>query len=1702
MQKRPLWLTALLLAAGVLLTAGPAPAGWRDLFHAAGQTKSAASAQEKAPTQSGTAESDSAFQLISLSERELDGSPALALTFSNPLDPKQSYDRFIRVMQPQIQEGSDIEEASGEARLSPGEIREVSGEMPAGAAVNGKWVLGENPRILFFPHVTPEADYRVQVDGELADKAGHRLGKVHSFRARTAAVSPAYYFASRGMVLPARQNGGLPVVTVNVPEVDVQFLRVRDDHLPEFLDKVIAAPRGQESEGKSELHGAVDNWDLDQLHNMTESVYAARFVTESKANRRAVTFLPVEDLKELAAPGVYVAVMSQPGRFRYEYQTTYFYVSDLGLHARLFTDNADVYVSSLTDGKAVPRVALRWLDQSGKVLAKGTTDSEGRAHFDQRPQGAAVIQAQLGAQVAMIALKEPALDLSEYSIKGEPGKPVRFFAWSGRDLYRPGEHFDLSVLARDADGRALPPLPLQAVLKRPDGKKQFSSMWKSADLSGYYQERIELPLDAPTGFWQLELRADPADEVPATVFRFGVEEFLPERMKLSLAAPESGLRADGKLTLATTGTYLYGAPAAGNRLLGVVQFQRCMNPLSQSLPGFVFGDANEDSFHERRELTEAKLDERGKAKLDVELAPASGQHSPISVRTTVSLLESGGRPVVRSLERVLWPAETLVGVRPLFSGDYAPEGAMVSFEVVRVNEAGQLLAASELPVRLFHEDRHYYWRYEDGRGWSDGFTETEELVHSAPLALRADQRGKVTVPVNYGRYRLEISDQASGQTMKYRFYAGWSAKTAEDQGMRPDKVKLDFDKPAYREGQDKAQLTITPPHGGEALVTVEGSRTLWVKRLPMPKGGTTLSIPIDAAWKSHDLYVNVLVFRPGSEGDSITPARALGLAPLPLERGERRLKVAVAAPDKMKPEQDLEVQVEVPAAAGRKALLTLSAVDVGILNITNFATPNPFRYFFGQLRYGADLHDIYGHLIEKMAGRKGRLRFGGDAAPKTSKGLPKKVRLVDLFSGPVELDAQGKATVKLPVPDFNGTLRLMAVAATEDSYGSADREVVVAAPMIAELSAPRFMNWGDEARVALDLHNLSGGPASLKVRMPPVTGILVQNPEQDVQLADQEKKILTFNLTADRQFLGLADLRVQVSGRTGVGPLSLDRSFALEVKPLTPVQQKGQFAEIQPGALVTIKEDLADFLPATVLAHVNISDKPPLDVKSAVQGLLVYPYGCVEQTTSTTYPHLFIDENMAQRLGLKPFTLKERAKIVGQSMGKLEAAQGTEGGFSLWGGGQGEYWLSAYVGNFLQDAGERGFEVPAGMRRKTMDFLLKYLQEGIGGVSGKAYEPQERRVWSDTYAGAGRFNVLAYGAYVLARDARAPLSTLRRLHELRASATSGLSLVHLGLALHLMGDEKKGRIAIDEGLQKARIQGWWGDYGSDLTDVALSYALLKKHRIPATGRDNLLIRLANILKQQRWFSTQEQMAVFLAGSGVLEADEQENRRPWRATVQGGANPRQLEESDNVTLQVAPRDVLAGLNVTNNSERPLYAELVVSGRARVRPEAREQGISLSRRVFTADGTPFIGDRMQSGESYYVHIHVLSSSPIANVLVEDHIPAGLEIENLNLVRGEGMEQLELDGKNVTASMASSQIVHQEFREDRYVAALNLTDYRYRDSTYTYPQDLFYRVRAVTPGLYTWPSLSAADMYRPAVNGFAPGGGLIRVVEGRAK
>ncbi|RJF97901.1 alpha-2-macroglobulin family protein [Noviherbaspirillum saxi] len=1659
------------------------------------------------------ADPNAAFMLVDAADRSFDGAPALALTFSLPLDSGKSYDKYLRVfempgaIQGQAQQGTEDEDDEPRANKGGGSVVSTAPadtDTKDGKVVAGAWVVGENPRLLYFPHIKPQTRYVVQVLVDLPARNGKKLASESRYSILTAPVAPAYYFASNGMVLPPKQNGGVPVVTVNVSEVDIQFLRVKSDQLPRFFDRVISgAPKKQEiaqgEEGEQENHdwrrsslrGAVHNYQLDDLRNLTESVYMGRFLTEQKANRRSVTYISVEDIKELKEPGVYVAVMSQPGRFRYDYQTTYFYVSDLGLHVRLFDKGADAFLSSLTTGKPLKAVDVAWIDEQGKVLAHAETDGDGHAAFAERPKNARVIMARSDKQVAMLALKEPALDLSEYDVTGAPFKPVRLFAYSGRNLYRPGESFDLSVLARDADGRPVPAQPVQAVLKRPDGKSQFTATWRADDrFAGYYVKRLDLPADAPTGFWTLELRSDPADKVPATVFRFGVEEFLPERMKLDLNTTQATLTPDQSFTIDVRGTYLYGAPAAGNRLLGVAQFERNKNPLAKQFPGFEFGDVGDDSARTRQEIAEQTLDDKGAGQTVIDLSPIEKRRSPFTVRATMSLLETGGRPVVRSIDRVVWPGNVLVGVRPMFSGDYAPENSPVEFEVVRADRDGKLQAAAAMPVRLFRENRDYYWRFDDQRGWNSGFTETDELVETSSVSVPASGRGKLRLPVRYGRYRLEIADPETGLQTVYRFYAGWSARTDETQGVRPDRVALKLDKAAYRDG-DTVRLTITPPHQGEALVSVEGDRTLWFKRLSVSGGSTTVDIPLHRDWKRHDLYVSVMVLRPGNEGDRVTPARALGMMHLPLERGERKLNVSLDAPQKVRPETTVKVKVKAPEAKGQKAFVTLSAVDVGILNITKFASPDPHGFFFGKLRYGADQHDIYGRLIEKMQGQKGKLKFGGDNTPKPTRSLPKKVRLVDLFSGPVMLNEQGEAEIPLALPDFNGTLRLMAVVAAPDRFGAKDAEMTVAAPLVAELATPRFLSFGDSAIIALDLHNLSGAQQQLKIAVSGGEGISVQEAERTLTLKDQEKRTLRFPVDA-RAVPGLHTVAVKVSGEQ----IKLERSFPLMVQAPTPQQQFTQRYSIKPGESLDIKDaELSGLHRSSVLSHIVVSNKAPIDVRSAIQGLLTYPYGCAEQTTSTAYPHVFIDEDAARRYGLKPYTREKRAEMLDQAIARLGAMQTQNGGFSLWGNmSEYEYWLSAHVTGFLQDAREQGFGVPDAMYGKAMDFLLRGLQEGVSRLPSNAAPSTASTgangLWQeDRQRDNGRFGVLSYGAYILARDKKAPLSTIRQLHELRVQAHSGLPLVQLGLALQLMGDQEKSRVALAEGVRKNRNDGyWWWDYGSTLRDAAMSYALLDRHQVTVYGRENLVAVVAGEMEKNRYYSTQEKLALFLVGRSYGT-----DSGPWAANLAIGGKADDVSSKTSHFRELSAAELASGIKIANTHKDRLFVELSLSGNPIKLPPAKSDPIELTRTMHAPDGSVIAGPSLKVGESVIVHLTAKSKTAIGTGMVVDRIPAGLEIENLNIVQGEQMGTVTIANVNPAQAMSDPRIKHVEFRDDRFVAAVRM------DRNVLH---LFYRARVVTPGRFSVPPLYAEDMYRPDLYGLSGGGENLTVIDANAK
>lgn len=1709
---------AWLATAGVVVLAGAIGVGWWMGKERQPANPAPAVVSQPAPAAGGGGDAKPAlpasavvgaadpFAALSCQPRQYNDTLALAVTFTQPVDAKANLDGFLLVTDTGTATDRDTESAATNgdqpASVRPGD------SAPKGKILKGNWVVGDNPRMVYFPYVQPQRSYAISVRAGLPGAgAGVKLADASNCEVNTQAMPPSFYFASRGVVLPAGQNGGLPVATVNVSEVDVQFLRVSPERVPELFDTVLGVGRSsasadEEDDGGSEedgwrysdnrsLKGSVSNWDLDRLNSLTTSVYQGRFLTDDKPNRRHVTFLPVEGIKELQEPGIYIAVMSQPGRFRYEYQVTYFYVSDIGLHARRYSDRIEAYSVSLKSGTAISGAVFELVDGAGKSLAKAAADGQGHVRFDGSFANARVIRASRDKEMTVLALGEPALDLSEFDTGGHISRPNNLFVYAGRNLYRPGETFNVSVLPRDLDGRVLTPSPLTATIKRPDGRTVLTTLWQPRkDLPGYIERSIDLPLDAQTGTWMLELRVDPASRAPDASWKFQVEEFLPERMKMALTSGQEVLSPDETLTVDVQGDYLYGAPAAGNRLLSSFQVKRDRYALPQEWPGFIFGDVADDARRHFEELPETALDDKGRGQLEVD-PRTSGTRSPMKVRVSASLLESGGRPVVRSIERSVWPADRLIAVRPQFDGDVAREGAPAGFEVLRVDAQGKIAPLAQAQMRLYREERQYYWRFDDQRGWNSGYTETEELVDSREIAL--NDRAQLTVPVKWGRYRLEIADPETGQTMRYRFYAGWNAQDADAMGNRPDRVQMKLEGVPAKPG-DTVKLTLTPPHDGQALITVEGDRMLWSTWVAVKATGTQVEIPVDKSWKRHDLYIAAAVFRPGSEGDRVTPARALGLTFLPIASADRKLDVKLTAAAKAVPETKTTVRVKVDGAQGKQATVTLSAVDVGILNINQYRTPDPLDYFFGKHRYAPELLDMYGKLIEKMDGTKGKLKWGGDAAMRgDSKSLPKKVKLVDLFSGPVTLNAQGEADIPLDLPDFNGTLRLMAVAFTPDNYGSTDTEMVVAAPIVAELNTPRFITPGDQAAIALDVTNLSGAEQKVTVKLEALDPLGIVDGVKTVTLKDKQRTTLRFTATTTGSY-GLGLMRLTVDGQGGGKPVRIVRESVLQVQPAYAAERQVRRLRLNPGETNAPQASwVASYYPDSTTVSMTVSNRPPINVNRLVEGLLNYPYGCTEQTISATLPWVMLDEAAAKQFGLKPRTQAEREAKVAGAIGRLAGMRNAVGSYNLWSSSSSrDVWLTAYAVGFMQDARDNGFEVPEASLDRSRQWLLEQVQQSSGAfgtwsanlkrnVESGRYDSNDANILREDHR---RFAGLATAALALARDKKAPLSTVRQLYDnYQERARSPLPLVQLAAAFKLMGDEGRMKSALDQamareyGLNTRRNSGyydeWLGDYGSSVRDYALAYAIANKYELHHERLDNLLTQLASRLGNRSYLSTQEQMSLLLAAR-AMGGDK---ATPWSATLTVNGSTKALAGgTSDQTVSLSAAD-LAGVQLLNTGSQSLFVEYDIQGSPTTAPAPRNDVIQLKRGWYRPDGRPWDGGSLQTGDMLVVWVQASANQNIPDGLLVDRVPAGFEVENLNLSQSPEMQEWTIGGRRVAEAMSDPNIKHREFRDDRYVAAVSLGRGKV---------DVFYLVRVVTPGRYAVPSTVAEDMYRPEIRG----------------
>lgn len=1589
------------------------------------------------------------FDILDFAERDYKGVSSLAIVLSVPLDAASDFQQYFVV------------------------------ERKDGGRVDGAWILSDNRKELFFKNIEPEEDYLLTVYANLKAINDKELGERYKKTLKTKAIQSSVSFAHDGGILPLTHAKGLPVYSVNVKQVNIDFHRVKADKILPFLESWRGGKRSA--------------WQLKQYAEKADLVYSARFDLPIEKNKRERVILSLNSIDELETAGIYIAVMNVPGKYDYRQAVTYFIRSDIGLHVRRYPGQLDVYIRSLVTGDILNGAKISVLDGNNKLLNHGSVSAKGIVSITDNLKKAHLILAQKGQQMSLVRLNNPALDLSEFNIGKRKAYKNEAFIYAPRDLYRPGEKIEFSMLLRNSDGQAIPDIPIKAVVKQENGQVVERFSWHSQKL-GYYHHVFHLADNARTGLWHIEVNL-PGDKMPRK-WHFSVEDFLPERMKLTLNEPDKGyfISPDETLVVPVDGQYLYGAPASGNRLETSISTYIDQQAI-ESLPGFLFGQVEESEARKQYDLDSDKLDKHGK--LDLKISSTWKQiKSPIAVRVISSLFETGGRAVKRQAQYRVWPADTLVGVRPHSEDPQA--NTLLKFDILNADSSGLLHKLDDLQITLIKKRRDYFWFYNDSDNWEMDYSEKQYPVFTQTLSINKEEKSLLEVPVEWGEYRLELYNPENQLTTSINFNAGgsWYYENQQAKITRPDKVSLVLNKKKYN-GGDIAQLLIKSPFKGKGIVLVENNeKKLWQKNINLENTNElTLEIPVSKDWQRHDIYISTVIFnqpddlitQKNTQNDAIK--RAVGLIHLPLDRQAREINLTVDVAEKSKPFSQLPVTLSldkktldsIPSDANNPVMVTLAAVDVGVLNVSNFKTPDPFSWFFAQRRYTIDSLDLYGNIMNGRKGIVGKQRFGGDMDITSAGNLQKaEVKIVSLFHQPVVFNEQGKAQIVLDIPDFNGQLRLMAVAFNKNSFGQLEQDVIIAAPLVTQLSMPRFLAANDESKITLDIHNLSEKVQAIQVDLSSDEMLEVIEPLRQLSLEKDEKKVLHFVIKSQQRF-GLSDIDLTIMNipEEGTDPdneINLHRQWQLAVRPAWPAVLRNQKKIINVDESLSLKIKTSDLMAETLATELLISNQPPINLSSHLTYLLKYPYGCLEQTTSSSFPWLLANEDNITLLGLKNIKIKnklidysKRKQYLARGVQRLSAKQLSNGGFGLWSNQSSEeLWLSVYASHYLLKVREQGVDVPGAVLKPAIKRLQQYLRSMRPDYNYRYSQHPEHLTLA----------YKSYAAYVLSELHQAPLGTMRTLYDYhRNDARSGLPLMHLGIALSRQGDTKRSKEAINQSLTTTREEhSYLGDYGSALRDVTLMLEALILFDPTHEGIAKLLIDLQDELVKRQWLSTQERNALFMAGVAL----KHNGKKEWQALITTALGEQKIIHEGDFKLKLSAED-LAG-NVSSNvtisslSAERLYAALDISGYTKTAPEADFSHFNITRTYYNTKGEMILPEEVAVGELIIVELSLQAKNRIQDALVVDLLPAGFEIENQNLEHSLKLDAYRIGSDALIDKISPAEIKYQAWRDDRYVAAIDLKPYG--------TQRLYYLIRAVTPGQYQVPPPYAEDMYRPYI------------------
>jgi alpha-2-macroglobulin len=1478
--------------------------------------------------------------------------------------------------------------------------------------------------------------YRITLRQGLPSAVGESLLHTANYDIYVRDRAPQVHFTGKNYILPRVGQQGIPVVSVNTQKVAIKIVRIGDRNLLSTVHS-------------DNFLSQLSSYQLKQyIDSDGVKIWSGTLAVVSELNRDVTTDFPVlEALGKLDA-GVYVMtakaadaeIASGDDDDDSNIATQWFIVSDLGLTAFSGRDGVHVFVRSLTTAKPLPGISLRLVARDNEILATKESGSDGHVRFEPglaRGTGGLapglVIAEDGTGDYGFLDLQANAFDLTDRGDDGRDVKqPLDAQVFTERGVYRSGETVFISALLRNQKGAAKEGMPMTLVVERPDGLEYKRVL---VDDQGEGGRTFALPLlvSSASGTWRIEAYVDPKGE-PVGETTFLVEDYVPERLDFTLKPAQDAVRPGDNAEIDATARYLYGAPGANLDISGELRIEEVKDQGLPLLDGYQAGLQDEE-FEAVSSEIDAKVttDAKGFAKISVPIPDVTASR-PLEAKIILRAGEPGGRAVERNVTLPILPKGGLIGVKEDF--DSLSDGAIASFDVIAVDSNAKRVARKAVAWSLNRITTDYQWYNQDGN-WGFEAVKSSRRVADGTIDLAADAPAKISIPVDLGFYRLDVKSSDPGDApTSVTFPVGWSGEATAD---TPDLLDVTLDKKDYKPGE-AMKLKIASHFAGTATIAILGDELNYTSLVDLQKGDNIESVPVSADWGA-GAYAVVLAHRPLDQAAQRIPGRALGLAWFSIDADSHKIGVSLGVPNKVRPRGRLDVPITLTGlAAGEEAYVTVAAVDVGILNLTHYDTPDPGDYFYGQRQLGTEIRDIYGLLIDGMQGTRGEIRSGGDAGGELQGNKPTEAPLA-LFSGIVKVGAYGKADVGFDLPAFNGSVRLMAIAWSKTKVGSKSVDVIVRDPVVVQATLPRFLDLNDRSHFHLDIDNVEGaaGDYTYEVGARGALSVAANAAHGAIKLAVGERTSLSIPVTGSG--LGEGDLDLTFSGPG----FSETRSFALNVEPGTSSVYRRIVRRLLPGDSFVLTSDLlAEFIKGTGRVSAAVSNISGIDVAATLHALDVYPFECSEQLVSRAMPLLYVTKLAdPQLLALDP-GIADRIK---KAIDRLMARQDSNGAFGLWSADSAnDVWLDAYVTDFLTRAREANYDVP----QKSFDMALERLRNYVANTSDVE---------------AGQSAALAYAVYVLARNGQPVMEDLRYLADAEIGAfASPLARAQIAGALALLGD--RGRAvkvfaAADASLASLRDAAFSrADFGSRLRDGAGVLALAVEG-----GADDIDISHAVQVVEDARAATDETSTQENAWM-VLAAEALADRNASITLAIDGAPHSGAFYSTWTSAALDGQRV----KIVNNGQDPADLALTTIGNPTTPEPAGGQGYEIERVYYTLAGQKLDPATIKQNDRFVVTLKVTETeAAFAHLVLNDPLPAGLEIDNPDLYDGGSVDALSWVKSDI-------QPAHTEYRDDRFVAAFD------RDGQDKATFSLAYIVRAVSPGHYLAPPATIEDMYRP--------------------